>query len=168
MHTHSHKHMQAHSHTITITAQSSQHCEWEETFCQAHSGLRHQGVWNLKRLSSHSPTALLQPQGVECHLLAKQDFLIFREEGFNMAHQCRTCGIWQPWQKESWRVKCKWIRNRWIRYLLKHTWVLQLREEGGLGDSFGKNVLDSAAPYWTVWWTQNMARVNLPLLMGNI
>lgn len=39
---------------------------------------------------------------------------------------------------------------------------------GVLGDSFGKDVLDSAAPYWTVWWTHNTARVNLLSLMGNI
>lgn len=52
-------------------------------------------------------------------------------------------------------------------FLLKHTWVLQLREERGCGESFGKNASGSAGPYWTVWWTQNTARVNFSSLMDN-
>lgn len=151
MHTHTHKHMYSHSHTITITTQSNQHCEWEEIFCQAHSGLKHQGVWNLESLSSPpSNCTLFTPGSRACHLLGKQDFLIFMEEGFNMVHQCRTCGTWQPWQKEIWWVKCKWIRNRWMRFLLKYTWVLQLREKRSCEESFGKNVVGSAGPYQTV------------------
>ena len=120
-HTHTHKHTRFHLYIITITVQLSQYYEWKEIFCQTHSGLQLLGVWNLEHLSFYPLPTSCAPSTLgsgACHLLAKPDFSIVREEGFDMAHQCRTCGTWQPRQKEIWWVKCKWIKNRWMRFFV--------------------------------------------------
>lgn len=157
---------------MTITTLSFQHCEWEEMLCQAHDGLKHQGVWNLEHFSSHphprhpncTPST---PESEACHLLAKWDCLMSKEEGFNMAHQCRTCETRQP-DKRRFDEFSVMNQKQMEEIFVKKHMGFTMKEEGSWGESFDKNALGSAGLYQTVRWTQSTYRVNFPSLMDII
>lgn len=101
------------------------------------------------------PTVLLPPWGVE-HVI----FWVNKASWYSEKEGSTWHTSAEPVEQEVWWVKYKWIRNRWVRFLLKYTWVLQLGEERGCEESFGQRAAGSAGPYRTVRWTQNTARVN--------